>query len=184
MIAMQYSIVLPADYDMAVIRERIAAKGSLTDDFPGLLFKAFLHASRGLHGAENLYAPFYLWEDAVGMNRFLAGPGFAALTQSFGWPAVKTWSVLHGECASRLREARYATRSTAAIVPHTDLSALSHAETDRARATIGSDGALASVAGYEPDGWSLVRFQLWREQRPPAAGVQDYEVGHVSAPNP
>ena len=182
MIAMQYSIVLPADYEMAVIRERIAVKGPLTDDFPGLVFKAFLHANRGVHGPENLYAPFYLWEDADGMNRFLTGPGFAALTQSFGWPVVKTWSVLHGERASRVREARYATRSTATIAPHTDLSALSHAETERARAAIGRDGALASVAAYEPDGWSLVRFQLWRERPADATGMQDYEVGHVSAP--
>jgi len=182
MIAMQYSIVLPADYDMAIIRERIATKGPLTDDFPGLLFKAFLHASRGVHGAENLYAPFYLWEDADAMNRFLTGPGFAALTQSFGWPQVRTWSVLHGERAPGVHEARGATRTTAAVAPHTDLSALVHAEAELAHAAISREGALASVAAYEPGGWTLVRFQLWREQQAATSGTQAYAVGHVSAP--
>jgi hypothetical protein len=182
MIAMQYSIVLPADYDMAVIRERIETKGPLTDDFPGLVFKAFLHASRGLHGAENLYAPFYLWEDVGGMNRFLTGPGFVALTQSFGWPAVKTWPVLHGERTARVREARHATRQLSLVAPHADLAALKASETDLARDAIRRDGALASVAAYEPGGWSLVRFQLWRDQAPATSGEQRYEVGHVSAP--
>ena len=36
MFAMQYSITLPADYDMAIIRHRVAAKGHLLDDFPSL----------------------------------------------------------------------------------------------------------------------------------------------------
>ncbi len=182
MIAMQYSIVLPADYEMAVIRERIAAKGPLTDDFPGLVFKAFLHASRGVHGPENLYAPFYLWEDADAMNRFLTGPGFVALTQSFGWPVVKTWSVLHGERTAHVREARHGTRSTVGIAPHTDLSALQHAETERARAAARRDGALASVVACDPRSWTLVRFHLWREPPAAAEGVQAYAVGHVSAP--
>src|SRR5699024_8559939 len=64
MIAMQYSIGLPADYDMAIIRRRIADKGHLMDDCPGLAFKAYLYAARddaGLHAPDNLYAPFYLW---------------------------------------------------------------------------------------------------------------------------
>ena len=42
MITMQYRIALPADYDMGIIRQRIAARGHLTDDFPQLSFKAYL----------------------------------------------------------------------------------------------------------------------------------------------
>ncbi len=37
--AKQYEITLPADYDMGVIRERVATKGHLLDAFPGLGFK-------------------------------------------------------------------------------------------------------------------------------------------------
>jgi hypothetical protein len=181
MIAMQYSIVLPADHDMATIRERIRVKGPLTDDFPGLVFKAFLHASRGVHGPENLYAPFYLWNDADAMNRFLTGPGFASLTQSFGWPMVKTWSVLHGERAARVREARHATRSIVPVAPHADLSAWKESEVYRAKQAV-ERGALASVVAYEPTQWTLARFQLWRDAPAAEEGVQRYEVGHISAP--
>ncbi|MDP9396126.1 MAG: DUF4865 family protein [Actinomycetota bacterium] len=34
--ARQYEIRLPADYDMTVISRRVAAKGAMTDAFPGL----------------------------------------------------------------------------------------------------------------------------------------------------
>ena len=60
---MQYSFVLPADYDMAIIRQRIADKGHLLDAYPNLLFKAYLSADRQSStqpSRHNLYAPFYL----------------------------------------------------------------------------------------------------------------------------
>lgn len=66
MLAMQYSFTLPADYDMSIIRQRIATKGHLMDGFPLLVFKAFLQASRDVgrrHAFENLYAPFYMLSD-------------------------------------------------------------------------------------------------------------------------
>jgi hypothetical protein len=57
MIAMQYSFTLPADYDMAIIDRRIAQKSGFTDNFPKLLFKAYLTARRGEDSAENLSRP-------------------------------------------------------------------------------------------------------------------------------
>jgi hypothetical protein len=44
MIAMQYSLVLPADYDMAIIGRRIAERGHLTDGLPGLAAQIAPHA--------------------------------------------------------------------------------------------------------------------------------------------
>lgn len=46
MIAMQYSFVLPADYDMAIVERRIREKGPLFDGFPHLRLKAFLSARK------------------------------------------------------------------------------------------------------------------------------------------
>jgi hypothetical protein len=46
MLTMQYRIALPADYDMAIIRKRIADRGHLTDALPQLAFKAYLYADR------------------------------------------------------------------------------------------------------------------------------------------
>ena len=73
MIAMQYSFVLPADYDMGIVDRRIAEKGPSLDNFPNLKFKAYLTARRADAGRsrENLYAPFYVWDHADGLNDFV-----------------------------------------------------------------------------------------------------------------
>lgn len=187
MIAMQYSLVLPGDYDMAIIDRRIAARGHATDGFPGLGFKAYLQARKGNGPAapDNLYAPFYLWRTTAGMNDFLCGPGFVALTQSFGWPAVSTWSVWHADMKPGVAAARHALRETVAIAPHADLAALRRAEDERSRAMLAQPEVLASVAGFDPGQWTLVRFQLWRTPPAPASApegqVRLYGVGHVSA---
>ena len=108
MLAMQYGFVLPADYDMGIVRRRIAEKGHLLDQFPRLRFKAYLSADRRgarLPTRHNLYAPFYLWDDAEGMNAFLGSSGFAGVAQAFGWPEVRTWSVWQGEVAPEATQA-------------------------------------------------------------------------------
>jgi hypothetical protein len=56
--AMQYEITLPAEYDMKIIRHRVATKGHLLDAFPGLGLKAFVIRERGIGGSPvNQYAP-------------------------------------------------------------------------------------------------------------------------------
>ena len=90
--AMRYEIALPADYDMGIIRSRVATRGSRTDAFGGLGLKAYCIREKGVRGsAVNQYAPFYLWATAAGMNDFLFGPGFAGLSNDFGRPAVRHW---------------------------------------------------------------------------------------------
>ena len=191
MIAMQYSFTLPADYDMGIIRERISSRGHMTDQFPGLLFKAYLHASKAAGSgnfAENLYAPFYLWDNTAGMNNFLCGPGFAGLVQAFGRPIVKVWSPLHTEFTSDMKDARFATRQLSSIALQTDLAALREAEVAWSQQASQHEGCVAVVSAYDPHEWTLVRMQLWRDASAAhdagvMAGVQAYEVGHISIPD-
>ncbi|WP_202414263.1 DUF4865 family protein [Duganella flavida] len=173
---MQYSFVLPADYDTGVIRERIAVKGPLLDELPGLVFKAYLHALE----PEQTYAPFYLWRDEEAMHGFLNGPAFAGVARAFGWPSVKTWTPWHATVGANVRQARFATRSGAVIAPYSVLSELRLQEETYARQAL-AQGALAVVIGFEPVTWTITRICLWRDA-PPAAGEQRYDVGHVSAP--
>ncbi len=182
MLAMQYSFALPASFAMAEIRERIATKGPLLDDFPGLVFKAYLYAERGADGPENLYAPFYLWQDADAMNRFLSGPGFVALTESFGWPAVRLWSVWHARPPADRRAAAFATREVVPLAPHTDLASARESARAHVDALVDQHGAVAALSAYEPMTWTQVRFALWPSTPAPAAPGQRYRVGHVSAP--
>jgi hypothetical protein len=179
MIAMQYSFTLPADYDMAIIDRRIAERGGTTDNFPKLLFKAYLTARRGEDSAENLYAPFYVWREPEGLSNFLCGPGFAALTSAFGWPEVATWVVWRAATSPEIAAAQYATRELLTTEPYAPLADLRRRESDDAAADV-AKGALASVAAFEPTTWTRVRFRLWREKRAAEGGMQVYRVGHIS----
>jgi heme-degrading monooxygenase HmoA len=186
MIAMQYGFVLPQDYDMAVVRERIATKGPLLDELPGLVFKAYLHAS----APEKTYAPFYLWRDEEAMHGFLNSPAFAGVARAFGWPSVKTWTPWHATACAGIREARFATRSNAVIAPYAALAELRLQEQAYAQQAL-AQGALAVVIGFEPVTWTIARLVLWRDAadsetmpaaRHDSANIQRYDVGHLSAP--
>lgn len=179
MIAMQYKFVLPADYDMTIIDRRIAERGRFTDGFPGLRFKAYL-SSRKHDEGENRYAPFYLWESAEAMNLFLTGPGFEAVTDSFGWPTVQSWIVWHAEIGPRLKKARFATRELLPVLPYSGLAEMQEAETRRVSLEVKERGALAAVAAFDPHCWTLVCFALWEQDPGVATGCERYEVGHVS----
>jgi len=188
MIAMQYSFTLPADYDMAIIDRRIAEKGPLLDDLPNLAMKAYLTARKGGENGstENLYAPFYVWHNASGLNDFLCGEGFVGLTQSFGWPGVRTWFVWQAHLTASVQDAVIATRELRAIDPHASLAEIRSRESEEAVLDVERHGALASVSAFEPLTWTRVRFRLWGEkQRVKCTGsIQAYEVGHISFPTP
>jgi hypothetical protein len=186
MIAMQYSFVLPADYDMAIVDRRIAEKGYLLDEFPNLKFKAYLSAEK--NGAdtgsrENLYAPFYVWNNSLGLSEFLSSAGFAGLAGSYGWPRVMMWAVWRAHLSERVAEARFATREIFPVAPYAPLGEMRQRDSDEAVEDVERGGALAAVAGFEPTSWTRVRFRLWGE-KPPAAreGAQNYKVGHLSRP--
>ncbi len=178
-LAMQYSFALPADYDMAIVERRIAEKGPALDGLPGLRVKAYLSARRDRAQRENLYAPFYVWDDASAMSGFLTGRGFAGVSDAFGWPQVRVWIVWRVRLARDVQHARFATREIAPIAPHTPLDALEAQENAAADEAI-DRGALAVVAGFEPTTWTRVRFRLWRDSPERRDGVALYDVGHVS----
>lgn len=177
MLAMQYRFTLPADYDMAIVRRRIANFGHLLDNYPQLIVKAYLYAEAGSHSAENRYAPFYLWNSSIGMCDFLASPGFATLTRDFGWPQVSHWLPWEMRIdRSALAEARFATQECRPIAPYSDLAAL------RRQHRL-DDQAVGGVIAFDPAGWQWLRLQLWRELPAHAApGSQCYAIGHISAP--
>ncbi|WP_428647619.1 DUF4865 family protein [Roseibium sp.] len=183
MIAMQYGFTLPADYDMDIIERRIREKGHLLDGFPDLRFKAYLSADRSKGSADNLYAPFYLWNAPAGVDKFLTGPGFETLTRDFGWPEAKTYIVWHAALGQGLREARVACRDIEPIRPHSDLLALRAAEIGSAQRALETDGTLALVTAFDPSTWTLMRFGLYRLPPESICGhSQVYDVGYVALP--
>jgi hypothetical protein len=169
--AMHYEITLPADYDMAIIRERVATKGPLLDDWPGLGLKAYLVRERAEGSPVNQYSPFYLWHTMAGMNAFLWGDGFRALCESFGRPVVQQWTGL----AFQPGPARGVTPTRASKVT----TGITPEELPDAVADLKAEDGVHSVAlAVDTRGWELVRFTLYEDN--PAA---EYTVRHLSAPH-
>lgn len=183
MFAMQYSFLLPADYDMKIIERRIADRGHLTDHFAGLNFKAYLTARREggkVSSQDNFYAPFYLWNTLEGLNNFVCGDGFDGVSKAFGRAQIKTWIVWHSQVLGDAKSSQFATRAIRPIDPREELRDLRREATEHVENDV-REGALASVCGFEPTTWSQVRFALWRAP-PSLAGAQFFELAHLSLP--
>ncbi|MFG2842053.1 DUF4865 family protein [Kitasatospora sp. NPDC048296] len=178
--AMQYEITLPADYDMGVIRKRVADKGHLLDAHPGLGLKAYLVRERGRDGSPvNQYAPFYLWHTAEGMNSFLWGPGFRGLSADFGRPAVHHWLGAGLAEGSRTAAPTSATRVTVRLPETADPAAA----VERALAELPAHPALHTAAvAVDPSRWELLRFALWHGPAPEDEPGTRYQVLHLSRP--
>jgi Domain of unknown function (DUF4865) len=182
--AMHYAITLPADYDMTIIRERIATKGPSLDTLPGLGMKVYLVRERGVAGSTvNQYATFYLWASTEGMAGFLwGGRGFGGIVTSFGRPRVRHWigaaCLLGGE---GLAAATTATIREEAMAQDIDPAEAVSTALAWTREQLKQSGLCLSAMAVDPSSWRFVHFALWSEEPPMAMGTR-YEVGHISKP--
>ncbi|MGW7272647.1 DUF4865 family protein [Streptomyces sp. NPDC054864] len=195
--AMQYEITLPADYDMAVIRDRVVAKGHLLDDYPGLRAKAYLIRERGVDGSPvNQYAPFYLWNTPQGMNSFLWGPGFQGIVDDFGRPEVQHWTGLAFTEGPASDAASTAQAAASAKTAKSAKSAIRRRVRVPADARVGDlaadlveeigqlareDGLIYAAAAIDPRTWEALRFSVWDHPSPKGQG-DVFQVLHLSAP--
>ncbi|MGV9278793.1 DUF4865 family protein [Streptomyces griseosporeus] len=181
--AMQYEITLPADYDMGIVRDRVARKGHLLDDWPGLGLKAYLMRERRVHGSPvNAYAPFYLWNTVEGMNAFLWGGAFQGVADDFGRPAVRQWTGLAlEEGGAAGSPAVVAVRRRERVPDGVVLSEVMAEAVAEAGRLAREDGALLAAAAVDARSWELVHFSLWEHDTPKAQG-DVFRVLHLSAP--
>lgn len=178
--AMQYEITLPADYDMDVIRTRVATRGSAMDAFPGLGLKAYCVRERGVDGSPvNQYAPFYLWRTAEGMNGFLWGPGFRGLSADFGRPVVRHWLGLAFERGAA-EQVTAATKRVEHVPAGTDPTEAVERALDELERRKDHPEVHACAVAIDPDRWELVHFTLWSAV-PDTEDVR-YRVPHLSRP--
>ena len=179
--AMQYELTLPADYDMDIIRTRVARVGHLLDDWDGLGCKAYLVRERGVHGSPvNQYAPFYLWNTVEGMNRFLWGGAFQGLVNDFGRPTVRRWTGL-GYAEGAGSHAAYAVRRRQPVPEGVELTDLMEGAAGEAGRLAAEEGAVLAATAVDPHHWELVHFSLWEHDTPKADG-DVFQVLHLSAP--
>lgn len=193
MYAKQYEITLPADYDMAIIRKRVADGGHVLDDRAGLALKAYVIRERGVDGSPvNQYAPFYLWNDPGAMAHFLVGGGgFQNIIRDFGRPVVRHWAGIAchagpGRTGSPRTASRLLTSVPVGADPDTTglgLASWIEQETAALRELARRAGVHTAALAVDPHHWQLMRFVLWTDTVPPdVAATERYEVLHVSTP--
>jgi hypothetical protein len=187
MFVMQYSIPLPADYDMAIIKNRVATRGHALDAYLGLGAKAYLIREVGIDdSAVNCYAPLYVWRSTEAAARFLwRGDGFGGIVRDFGRPSVWTW------LGGRFQAGRHAGATVPAAVhiqrrplpAEVDPGQIATATDDLLDAATQNDGV--HIAGYaiDPTTWNAIEIRLVAASVPAEAGEVRYQLLHLSKPD-
>ena len=192
MYATFYDRIFPADYNMGIIRERVAKVGHILDDRAGLHLKAYLIRERGIDTAPvNQVASCYLWEDPDAMAEFFfADGGFFGVIRDFGRPAVEHWmSVATVAGPARGGQPRAASRRITELPESLDrdgtgLGIAREIERETALLTELSahPGLHTAAIAVDPRDWRLLRLTLWADECPAGEDGDRFEVMHLSAP--
>ena len=178
---MQYSIQLPANYDVALIENRVNERKPLFDEHKGLVHKSFLYNEE-----DKLYAPFYVWKDVIEAQAFLLDDLFKGVVETFSRCRVRTWFVVHMACGKRSLPPTFARREVDIIPPEEKLDNFLRYERDVQSELITDPNLYMQVAAFDADRWEILRFSLWKDEasarKPSSDSYLDYRVLHVSEP--
>jgi hypothetical protein len=182
MLAMQYSIHLPNDFDAQAIHERVARRSKVFDTLPGMLHKSFL-----FNEEDHLYAPFYIWDNSVHAQTFLIDDLFKGVVESFSRPRVRSWLVMDYAYGNTSITPTFALREADSIPVHQSLQELMQDERKAQEALRANSHLYMHAVAIDPDRWEIIRYSLWSDaenaQRPSSDVVQEYSVLHVSEPS-
>ncbi|WP_234117753.1 DUF4865 family protein [Clostridium hydrogenum] len=160
MIAMQYKIVLPMDYDMKIIRRRVDNNGYKTDGFQDLKFKMYLITEKGVNkNLQNSYCPLYIWKDSNGLNNFLFDGFYDNIITSFGWQKVSIGIPLIDKTTDKIKDSKYAFEIIKEIEPQESLKNLK----DKIEKDIINMESKEYLIIYNPDKWKYHVFYFVNE---------------------
>lgn len=155
MIATQYKIILPSDYDMKIIKARVKDNGHKTDGFEDLKFKLYLIKEKGINNnLQNSYCPLYLWKDSNGLNKFLFNGFYDNIIKSFGWQHVNVGIPLINTTTSRMKENKYLFQITREIQPQESL----HNLKEKIAESIPTLDDTEYIVIYNPEKWKYDVF--------------------------
>ncbi|RLQ94546.1 DUF4865 family protein [Falsibacillus albus] len=179
MIAMQYKVKLPKDYDMEIIKKRVQDNSHKTDGFPGLNFKLYLITETNQNeNLYNCYAPLYLWNNHEGMNQFIFEGYFDNILQSFGWQQIQIGVPLTINLDENINQMKYVVELSGNI---SERGSLGNTPFPSATEYVKNE-PIGDLLVYNPDKWGFSHFGFYQEQ--PQIEVSKhltvYEVLHVS----
>jgi hypothetical protein len=181
MLAMQYSIPLPADFDAERIRERVKTRHQLFDTHAGLVHKSFLY-----NDAEQLYAPFYIWKDVGEARDFLLDELFHGVIETFNRHRVRSWVTVHIQHGNRNVKPGYALREIDVIAPEEKLDVFLKREFAQQQELLKNPALYMHMVAIDADRWEILRFALWKDKASAPKPYSDmhaaYDVLHVSEP--
>ncbi|WML57684.1 DUF4865 family protein [Neobacillus sp. PS2-9] len=155
MIATQYKITLPSDYDMNIIKERVRNNGHKTDRFDDLKFKLYLVTEKGINNnLQNSYCPLYLWKGHNGLNKFLFNGFYDNILNSFGWQRINVGIPLIDTTTSKINETKYLFQITREIQPQERLNNLK----DKIAEQIPTIDDTEYILIYNPEKWQYDVF--------------------------
>lgn len=173
MIAMQYKISLPDDYDMRIIQKRVQDNGNKTDGFQDLLFKAYLISEKGTFGnKKNEYAPLYLWKSNQGMNKFIFDGFYYNILNSFGWQQINIGIVSTDELKDNFSKSNYVLEIESVIPETQHMKALNF--------SLDFDDCTGKVIIYNPDKWRYVEFYFFEKVPNAVFNSKVYRLLHLS----
>jgi hypothetical protein len=183
----QYPIELARNYDMTQIEERVRLRGQAFERLDGLALKAFLVRSASTGAKHNCYAPFYVWNDDLAIARFLTGPLFAGVIESFGRPNVIERRVIEFAVVDRSVRPTLATFETAQSDTATQPPSLWQAESRHHRDVLQAPGLLAACTLVDVQAWTTTRVRLWANEasaRNVGREAERFDVLRVVGPAP
>jgi hypothetical protein len=169
MIGMQYEITLPNDYNMNIIRKRVADNGAKIDGFQSLIFKAYLIQDEP---TQKTYAPLYLWNNQDGMNKFIFEGYYDNILKSFGWQKIKTTIPAKVSIHDDLVRSKYATIFKKKIDKTTSLASF-HFDAGLL------NNSVCQVVLYNPEIWEYEVVDFYVKKPSDYAG-ELFEVLHIS----
>ncbi|HDR4439040.1 DUF4865 domain-containing protein [Bacillus thuringiensis serovar brasilensis] len=181
MIGMQYKVILPKDYDMEIIRNRVKDNGHKTDGFQDLNFKAYLITEAGKDGNFcNCYAPLYIWNGHEGMNKFIFEGYYDNILQSFGWQQINIGVPLVVNLSDDFKKSKYVVEYTGSIYQSNSLRGTQLNTMNENVQNI--EKYLGNIIIYNLDKWGYSHIRFYNEKLDMVTNkdVTVYEILHIS----
>lgn len=169
--AMQYTIKLPADYDMDIIRQRVQNTGHLMDGFDDLFFKVYLISEKSEGQLFNSYCPLYIWKNTNGMTKFIFDGYFDHILNSFGWQNIEIGITSSVEISDHFDSSKYATLEVIDIEVSESLKSFAIHEQMQTNKS-------GKVVIFNPDKWKKCIFTFYTNK--PDIQLPTFEILHIS----